>query len=360
MHTIARALAAAAFLALAFASTSGHADPFADPFQKGMTGCDSVVTYNLTKKWIWVTIYDLAKTQHLDYGWVAPNNSRAWQSGRYSCLAYYYVRAEVKNNESDHPVDGPNIFDTTVQLPRGSGNHVISLESDWIQLREPGSHVVRLLERNKHFAWIFETPLDSHSAANAPTFDAPILTIANGSGQAMFVSPIVGVNPLANVRCIPPGGQTSYEEDDIGPLPFSVMGPFATCAQRTDLGRATIIPWTMDWGVHRVVLRLGLVVYGAPVPGMNQYSFKNTTPAPVKFMVDGAPAGQAPCVPAGASSPVLQLPLKAAPGVHNVTAYTVSRCGDPNDAGAKLATDGVLILPGFKANYALRWGFFPN
>ncbi len=28
----------------------------------------------------WVTIYDLAKTQHLDWGWVAPHTLREWTS----------------------------------------------------------------------------------------------------------------------------------------------------------------------------------------------------------------------------------------------------------------------------------------
>ena len=34
--------------------------------------CNAVVTVNPTKKWLWITIYDLGKIRQLDWGFVAP------------------------------------------------------------------------------------------------------------------------------------------------------------------------------------------------------------------------------------------------------------------------------------------------
>lgn len=88
-------------------------------------GCGTLVTANLTDHWMWVTVYDLAKLQHLDWGWVAPHNIRAWHAGgaptpqSYMCGSYYHVRAQVKPNTDPNPahaVDGPDIFDTEIQI----------------------------------------------------------------------------------------------------------------------------------------------------------------------------------------------------------------------------------------------------
>jgi hypothetical protein len=88
-------------------------------------GCGTLVTANLTDHWMWVTVYDLAKLQHLDWGWVAPHNVRGWHAGgaptpqSYMCGSYYHVRAQVKPNTDPNPahaVDGPDIFDTEIQI----------------------------------------------------------------------------------------------------------------------------------------------------------------------------------------------------------------------------------------------------
>lgn len=78
-----------------------------------MSAYSSMYTANATKNWIWVTIYDLGKTTHLDYGWVEPGVVREWQAGNYLYGSFYHVRAEVK---AGGPEDTPNIFDTNVEV----------------------------------------------------------------------------------------------------------------------------------------------------------------------------------------------------------------------------------------------------
>ena len=118
------ALGAAAVLALA----AGNAQ----------AGCGTLVTANLTDHWMWVTVYDLAKLQHLDWGWVAPHNLRAWHAGgaptpqSYMCGSYYHVRAQVKPNTDPNPahaVDGPDIFDTEIQINPQLSNWFMVLAS---------------------------------------------------------------------------------------------------------------------------------------------------------------------------------------------------------------------------------------
>jgi hypothetical protein len=104
-----RRAATIAAVSLAFTSGSAHA------------GCGTIWTLNMTDHWMWVTIYDLGKLQHLDWGWVAPHNLRAWHAGgaptpqSYMCGSYYHVRAEVKSGTGANP-DGGNIFDTEMQI----------------------------------------------------------------------------------------------------------------------------------------------------------------------------------------------------------------------------------------------------
>lgn len=66
----------------------------------------AVVTANNTPFRVWITIYDLSKTMHLDYGWLEPARAaddpqeashagnRTWRGGfRYGDI--YHVRGEV-------------------------------------------------------------------------------------------------------------------------------------------------------------------------------------------------------------------------------------------------------------------------
>jgi hypothetical protein len=102
---------------LCFAATAIGAAPLVttDARATPIEGAATVVTTNSGRggKSIWITIYDLGKTQHLDYGCVNPGDFRKWQSGNYLYGSYYYVRAEVKAGPS---CGGATICDTTVQI----------------------------------------------------------------------------------------------------------------------------------------------------------------------------------------------------------------------------------------------------
>jgi hypothetical protein len=63
-------------------------------------------------KAVWITIYDLGKLRHLDYGCVAINSQRGWTSGQYTYGAFYYVRGEVKERSD---CGGKTLCDTTIQ-----------------------------------------------------------------------------------------------------------------------------------------------------------------------------------------------------------------------------------------------------
>src|SRR5262249_20732330 len=92
-----------------------------------MSAFASLYTANTTPNWIWITIYDLAKTTHLDYGWVQPGTVREWTSGNYLWGSFYYVRAEVKAGTSQ---DGAKIFDTTAQVNPQSAAVALSVLFD--------------------------------------------------------------------------------------------------------------------------------------------------------------------------------------------------------------------------------------
>jgi hypothetical protein len=77
-------------------------------------GTATITTTNTYKdRSIWITIYDLAKTRHLDYGCVDANAYRYWKSGNYLYGSFYYVRAEVK---AAAQCGGATLCDTTIQV----------------------------------------------------------------------------------------------------------------------------------------------------------------------------------------------------------------------------------------------------
>jgi hypothetical protein len=79
-------LAAMPIGAIALVPTDARATPIA--------GAATVLTtnnYNPGNS-IWVTIYDLGKTQHMDWGCVKGGEFRKWQSGTYLYGSFYYVR----------------------------------------------------------------------------------------------------------------------------------------------------------------------------------------------------------------------------------------------------------------------------
>ncbi len=70
-------------------------------------------------KWLWVTIYDLGKLRHLDYGCVNPGTTRSWKSGNYAFGSFYYVRGEIMTGKD---CGGHKICDTTVRVnPQNEG-----------------------------------------------------------------------------------------------------------------------------------------------------------------------------------------------------------------------------------------------
>lgn len=63
-------------------------------------------------KAVWITIYDLGKLRHLDWGCVAIGSQRGWTSGNYAYGSFYYIRGEVKENAD---CTGRTLCDTTIQ-----------------------------------------------------------------------------------------------------------------------------------------------------------------------------------------------------------------------------------------------------
>ena len=83
--------------------------------QGALTFFSSISTGNgYRDKAVWVTIYDLGKTRHLDYGCMKPGETRHWGEGssRYVTGSYYYIRGEVMTGMD---CKGTKVCDTTVQ-----------------------------------------------------------------------------------------------------------------------------------------------------------------------------------------------------------------------------------------------------
>lgn len=91
-------------LALLLPAASG-----AQPIPQSHEGV--IRTYNKTGYKIWITVYDLGKTRHLDYGMVEPHDARSWRSGGYLWGSHYHVRGEVIDVKTDK-----HVFDTSIQV----------------------------------------------------------------------------------------------------------------------------------------------------------------------------------------------------------------------------------------------------
>jgi hypothetical protein len=73
-----------------------------------------IFTHNkYNDKAVWITVYDLGKLRHLDYGCMKAGSERTWTSGGYAFGSYYYVRGEVKEKAD---CGGRTLCDTTVQI----------------------------------------------------------------------------------------------------------------------------------------------------------------------------------------------------------------------------------------------------
>jgi hypothetical protein len=102
-----------AALAIASLGASGVA------LAQSVKGSATISTYDNSPNSIWITIYDVGKTRHLDYGCVATKDTRDWKSGTYLYGSFYYVRAEVKANKD---CSGKTLCDTTMRInPQSSG-----------------------------------------------------------------------------------------------------------------------------------------------------------------------------------------------------------------------------------------------
>src|SRR5688572_12997408 len=101
----------------------------------------SLFTVNLTEHRVWVTIYDLGQTQHLDYGYMEsasarnlpsgmsfpatdPFSAREWTSTAYLPPGVYHARGEVKDANDN------TIFDTRIELGPDQGIYVAYLTGD--------------------------------------------------------------------------------------------------------------------------------------------------------------------------------------------------------------------------------------
>ena len=115
MNTTAKRLlvAAAVSIATAASANSGWTPKF--------------YTHNTySDRTVWITIYDLLKTQHLDYGCVAKSSVRTWTSGPYAYGSFYYIRGEVKEGKD---CSGRTLCDTTVQVNPQSNEGLKDVEN---------------------------------------------------------------------------------------------------------------------------------------------------------------------------------------------------------------------------------------
>jgi len=85
MHRSVRVLAAALVAILCIVAAPKAA--------KANTGV--IHTVNNSKYDAWITIYNLGKTQQIDYGRLAAGDVRTWGRCCYAAGSYYYVRAQV-------------------------------------------------------------------------------------------------------------------------------------------------------------------------------------------------------------------------------------------------------------------------
>lgn len=164
--------------------------------------CTTVRTVNSTQSRVWVTIYDLAKVRHLDYGWVDACTYRDWKSGSYACGSYYYVRGEVKNADLS-----ANVYDTTVQINP--------------KIRDLNSNAVILHRGTGNYYWEHSVGLydavtgkpngcDGVPGAGAPAVDFSF-TNAGQRAVRLLVTSVTTKAALVNNECLLPGQSKSWK-----------------------------------------------------------------------------------------------------------------------------------------------------
>ena len=75
-----------------------------------------------------VTIYDVAHSQHLDWGCVAYGQTRGWFSENYLAGSYCHIRGEAKQNAD---CSGDTICDTEIEVaPTLNGTVSVTLSNN--------------------------------------------------------------------------------------------------------------------------------------------------------------------------------------------------------------------------------------
>jgi hypothetical protein len=192
--------------------------------------CYTMRTVNTTSSRVWVTIYDLGKTRHLDYGWVDACSYRDWKAGSYACGGIYYVRGEVKNYDLSQ-----NVYDTTVQvrisgaslsnsvaLRKGTGNYYWDhADPGWIPSASPPR----------------PAGCDGSAPPGAPQYN---FTLVNTTG--LHVSVLVtnqGSGPTLLSECIDPGATKTWKVAAMGQYTVQTNAS-ATCPGNTQ-GAAQLV-----------------------------------------------------------------------------------------------------------------------
>jgi len=189
-------------MALFAVATGGPLPASAQVVITPLDDCTTVRTVNSTQSRVWVTIYDLARLRHLDYGWVDACTYRDWKSGSYACGSYYYVRGEVKN-----PDLSANVYDTTVQINP--------------KIRDLNSNAVILHRGTGNYYWehsvgLYDAVTGKPNGCDgvAPTGAPPIDFSFTNAGQRavrLLVTSVTTKAALVNNECFLPGQGKSWK-----------------------------------------------------------------------------------------------------------------------------------------------------
>ena len=303
-------------------------------------GCTAgaMITINDTPKWIWITIYDLGKTTHLDYGWVAPLNRRVWQSGRYNCLSWYHVRAEVKDWEGGAAQDGPNISDTEVETYQ---QFTVWLKTN-VKIAIPSMSRDMWFYESKNFWW----QTDGSNPTPAETLERHALALVNQSPYAVEYH-VKWYDPAPElVVCVPPNGngtlQVPVRQTSPTAQAIAVLGAGCSAPSAVPPLPMSFLPKAFVWNMKNAVvnpassprmaaLSLASVPVTGPTPKLTYSAkaavakhgpkpalhFLNSSPYIVEFAWDKG----SKCVAPGAEE---KAPVPA--GTYTVTVGTKTNC----------------------------------
>jgi hypothetical protein len=171
--------------------------------------CGVVRTANATPGRVWITIYDLAKLRHLDYGWVEGCSFRDWRSGNYACGGFYHVRGEVKNWN-----DSANVFDTSMQINPQVKGMGVDVNSNVVVLRRG---------TGDNYYWAHGGDATYDAAGKVAMCDGrlppgtPLVDVNFSNPTDKWAVVTVDILPpqtfrrLVNEDCVPPGQTKSWK-----------------------------------------------------------------------------------------------------------------------------------------------------